>query len=43
MNWDTIRYIFQIPLGWYKSIHDKVFNAYGTNFIKVRDGDDGAM
>ena len=43
MNWDTIKYIFQIPLGWYKSIHDKVFNAYGTNFIKVRDGDDGAM
>ena len=43
MNWDTIQYIFQIPLSWYKSIHNKVFKAYGTNFIKVRDGDEGGM
>ena len=43
MNWDNIKYIFQIPLEWYKAISNKVFKAYGTNFIVVKDGDDGAM
>ena len=38
MNWDSIKYIFQIPLNWYKKIHKRVFNAYGTNFITVREG-----
>ncbi len=43
MNWDDIKYLFQLPLEWFKAIHKKVFNAYGTNFIKVRDGSNGAM
>lgn len=43
INWDSIKYIFQIPISWYKDIHKKVFGAYGTNFIRVRDGEDGAM
>lgn len=43
MNWENIKYIFQIPLAWYYKIHNKVFNAYGTNFIVVKDGDDDAM
>lgn len=43
MNWENIRYIIQIPLDWYKKIHARVFGAYGTNFIVVKDGDDGAM
>lgn len=38
MNWDSIRYIFQIPLSWYQKIHKRVFNAYGTNFLTVREG-----
>lgn len=36
--WDNIKYIFQIPLAWFKKIHDRVFNAYGVNFIVVKDG-----
>ena len=43
INWENIRYLFQIPFGWFKAISDKVFNAYGTNFIIVKDGDDGGM
>lgn len=43
MNWDNITYIFQIPITWYEKIHKRVFGAYGTNFIRVRDGDDGEM
>ena len=43
INWDNIKYLFQLPLEWFKSIHNKVFKAYGTNFIVVRDGDNGAM
>lgn len=38
MNWDSIKYIFQIPLSWYQKIHKRVFNAYGTNFLTVREG-----
>jgi hypothetical protein len=43
MNWDNLTYIFQIPIEWYKKIHERVFGAYGTNFIRVKDGDDGGM
>ena len=43
MNWDNITYIFQIPITWYEKIHKRVFGAYGTNFIRVKDGDDGGM
>lgn len=38
MNWDSIKYIFQIPVEWYRKIHNRVFNAYGTNFLTVREG-----
>lgn len=41
MNWDNVKYLFQIPLSWFKSIHDRVFKSYGTNFISVKEGDDG--
>jgi hypothetical protein len=43
MNWDSIKYIFQIPISWYKKIHDRVFKAYGTNFLYVKDGYYGGM
>ena len=43
MNWDSIKYIFQIPLSWFKKIHHRVFNAYGSNFLIVRDGQYGGM
>lgn len=39
MDWSSIKYIFQIPVSWYEKIHDRVFNAYGVNFIRVKDGD----
>lgn len=43
LNWDSIKYVFQIPLKWYKKIHDKLFKAYGSNFIRIRDGYYGGM
>lgn len=42
MTWDNIKYLFQIPLSWFKSIHDRVFGAYGTNFIVVKADENGA-
>ena len=41
INWENIRYLFQIPITWFKRIHQRVFGAYGTNFIVVKEGDDG--
>lgn len=41
INWDNIRYLFQIPITWFKTISKRVFGAYGTNFIIVKEGDDG--
>ena len=38
ISWDNIKYIFQVPIQWYKNISNRVFNAYGTNFINVREG-----
>lgn len=44
MNWDNIKYLFQIPVSWFRKIHDRVFKAYGTNFIVVKsNGEDGGM
>ena len=43
INWNDIRYIFQLPLQWFKTISDKVFNAYGTNFLTIKDGMYGGM
>lgn len=43
IDFEDIKYIFQIPLDWYRSISKKVFGAYGTNFIRVKEGADGAM
>ena len=43
-NWDNIRYLFQIPVDWFKTIHDRVFKAFGSNFIVVKeDSDSGGM
>lgn len=42
MDWDNIKYIFQIPLSWFKAINSRVFKAYGQNFIEVREAQDGA-
>lgn len=43
INWDAIKYIFQIPREWYRYIHRKIHNAYGTLFIRVMDGEYGGM
>ena len=43
INWDSIKYIFQIPRDWYRYIHRKINNAYGTLFIRVMDGEYGGM
>lgn len=43
INWDSIKYIFQIPREWYSYIHRKIHNAYGTLFIRVMDGEYGGM
>lgn len=42
-DWASVKYIFQVPLEWFKSIHRRVFNAYGSNFIKVKEGYYGGM
>lgn len=36
IDWDSIKYIFQIPVRWYREISNKVDKAYGKDFIKVR-------
>ena len=43
INWDDIQYIFQLPLQWFKTISNKVFKAYGTNFLTIKDGMYGGM
>lgn len=43
INWDSIKYIFQVPKDWYSYIHRKIHNAYGTLFIRVLDGEYGGM
>lgn len=43
INWDSIRYFFQIPRDWFRYIHRKIHNAYGTLFIRVMDGEYGGM
>ena len=43
INWDSIKYIFQIPREWFRYIHRKIHNAYGTLFIRVMDGEYGGM
>ena len=43
INWDAIKYIFQILKEWYRYVHRKIHNAYGTLFIRVMDGEYGGM
>lgn len=43
INWDGIKYFFQIPLEWFRKINNRVFNAYGANFITVNEGTYGGM
>ena len=43
MNWDSIKYIFQIPLSWFKKIHNMVFKSYGTDFMTVKEGQYGGL
>lgn len=40
MNWDNIKYLFQIPVSWFRKIHNRVLKAYGTNFIVVKEDDE---
>lgn len=35
-DWDNIKYIFQLPLEWFKATSDYLHGAYGTNFIQVK-------
>lgn len=43
VDWENIQYIFQIPIGWYQDISNKVEHAYGQNFITLREGYDGGL
>lgn len=38
MNWDGVKYIFQIPLDWYRGVHKWIENSYGTDFLTVTEG-----
>ncbi len=41
MSWDNIKYLFQIPVAWFRKIHDRVYKAYGVNFLTVNEGENG--
>lgn len=43
VNWGTIKYIFEIPKYWFQTISNRVFNAYGSNFITVLEGYYGGL
>jgi len=43
MDWDGIKYIFQIPLNWYRKVDNMIFHAYGSNFLTVREGYYGGL
>lgn len=43
MNFDNIKYIFQIPLSWFKKVHNLLFKCYGTDFIKLKEGEYGGL
>ena len=43
ISWDNIKYLFQIPLEWFRKISNRVFNAYGSNFINVTEGYYGGL
>lgn len=42
MNFDGIKYIFQIPLAWFKRVNEFVFHTYGGNLVQVRRDRNGA-
>ena len=42
MNLDGIKYIFQIPLAWFKRVGEFVFKSYGGNLIQIRRDRNGA-
>ena len=42
MNLDGIKYIFQIPLAWFKRVGEFVFHSYGGNLIQIRRDRNGA-
>ena len=42
MNLEGIRYIFQIPLAWFKRVGAFVFNTYGGNLIQIDRNLDGS-
>lgn len=41
INLDNIKYIFQIPLQWYKKVHNACFKSYGEDYVKIDATDDG--
>lgn len=41
VNLGNIKYIFQIPLDWFKRAHNACFNSFGEDFIVVDHQDDG--
>ena len=41
MNFDNVKYLFQLPLEWFKGINDRVYKMFGTNFLTVREDQDG--
>lgn len=41
INLDNIKYIFQIPLQWYKRVHNACFKTYGEDYVRIDATDDG--
>ena len=42
MNLDGIKYIFQIPLAWFRQVGAFVFNSYGGNLVQINRNVDGS-
>ncbi len=39
---DNIKYVFQIPLAWFRAVNAFCFGSYGGNLIRITRGKDGA-
>lgn len=43
VDFDECKSVFQVPRSWFAEIQDRVYNAYGVNFVQVNKGIQGGM
>lgn len=42
VNFDSIKYLFEIPLGWYRKVHRACFESIGVDMVEIRPTPSGA-